>query len=49
MMTTVEYRTYEARLALAECDYELAKLNADSSGASCYCNSFALKGTGIFF
>lgn len=34
MMTTTEYITYEARLAIAECDYELAKLNANYLGIS---------------
>lgn len=34
MMTATEYITYNARLAIAECDYELAKLNADWLGIS---------------
>lgn len=34
MMTATEYITYNARLAIAECDYELAKLNADLLGIS---------------
>lgn len=34
MMTTTEYITYNARLELAENDYELAKLNADYLGIS---------------
>lgn len=33
-MTTTEYITYNARLELAENDYELAKLNADYLGIS---------------
>ena len=33
-MTATEYTTYEARLAIAECEYELAKLNADWLGIS---------------
>lgn len=34
MMTATEYITYEANIAIAECDYELAKLNADYLGIS---------------
>ena len=34
MMTATEYITYNARLELAEIDYELAKLNADLLGIS---------------
>lgn len=34
MMTATEYITYNARLAIAECDYELAKLNANYLGIS---------------
>ena len=33
-MTTTEYITHEANIAIAECDYELAKLNADLLGIS---------------
>ena len=34
MMTATEYITYNARLAIAECDYKLAKLNANYLGIS---------------